>query len=269
MKKDLKFGFMCCLNPVEKSFDYALSNEMQHIEMDLIKDFHAIETFDAKRVNKIKKLADENKISLSLHTPYTINPGEEVEFFRKANENYLKKLILLAKKLNCTHITAHMGFWVGLPHWEWKRKKGLDSLVKTIKHIIPLLRKNKIYLALENVNPMPKNSEFQLLGDSIKDLRYIYSELKSPYVKMCLDTGHANVSDGPAKYIQEFGKKIVCCHFHDNKGRNDEHLPVGRGTINWERVCEEFNKINFKGPFISEVFNKNPKESRKDFIKFF
>jgi sugar phosphate isomerase/epimerase len=255
--------------PIEESFKMAILNGLDHIEIDLIQTYHNIETFNIRRINEIKRLSKKHNIPLSLHTPYTINPGDEVEFFRKVNEEYLKKCILLAHKLNCTHITTHMGFWVGLPSWKWKRKKALDILVKTIKNVVPLLKKYKVYLALENVNPMPENSEFQLLGDNIEDLEYIYSKVKSSFVRMCLDTGHANINEGPLKYIQKFGKRIISVHFHDNNKRIDEHLAVGAGNINWKKVTNEFKKMKFTGPFISEVFSQTPKEAKEDLLKFF
>lgn len=264
-----KFGMMAVKKPIEKSFEDAVDNGLEHIEIDLIQTHHDIETFNATRMNKIKKLSRKYDISLSLHTPYTINPADEVEFFRKANEDYLKKCILLAYKLNCTHITAHIGFWVGLPWWRWKRKKTLNLLIKTIKNVIPSLKKYKVYLALENVNPMSKDSEFQLLGDSIKDLDYIFSRIKSPFVKMCLDTGHANISEGPIKYIRKYGKKIISVHFHDNNKKNDEHLAIGKGTINWKKVVSGFKNIKFNGPFISEVFSRTPRQAKEDLLKFF
>ena len=54
--------------------------------------------------------------------------------------------------------------------------------------------KYKVILALENVVPIPAGSEYYLLGDSIEDLKYIYSHIDSDYLKFCLDTGHANTA---------------------------------------------------------------------------
>lgn len=266
---NLKFGLMAVKQPLEAVFGVTSAAGLQHIEIDIIQPHLSLESFPFSRIKKLKELAQLHGVSLSLHTPYTINPADEVGFFRKANEEYLKRLIALACRLQCTHITTHIGFWVGLTSWGWKRKAALDALVVTLKNLLPSLRRHRIPLTLENVNPMPRDSEFQLLGDNIEDFEYIYSEVGSPLIRMCLDVGHAHANEGPLGYIQNFGAKIVAVHFHDNHGKYDEHLAVGAGTIDWKKVAAGFRGIGFTGPFISEVFARTPKQAKEDLLSFF
>lgn len=265
----LKFGLLAVKKPIEEMFEVANQSGISHIEIDLIKEHSYVETFSAKRISDINKLAKKYKISVSLHIPYTINPSDTIPMIRNANVEYFKKCILLAHKLNATHITTHIGYCNGLPSWDWMRKQALDRLVLSLSEVLPICKKYKVYLALENVNPMPKDSEFFYLGDNISDLEYLYNQLKSPFLKLCLDTGHANTNEGPVQYLKKFGDKLVSIHVHDNKGKYDEHLAIGEGTIDWKNFANELKKMKFSGPFVSEVFSRTPQEAREDLEKYF
>ena len=264
----IRFGLLAVKNPIEKMFEVASQSGISHIEIDLIKDHSYVESFGLKRIAKIKNLAKKFDISISLHIPYTINPSDRIPMIRKANVEYLKKCILLAHNLKATHITTHLGYCNGLPSWDWMRKQALDRLVLSLEEILPLCKKYDVILAFENVNPMPKDSEFFYLGDNMRDLDYLYGRIKTPFFKLCLDTGHANTNEGPMRYLRKFRDKIVAIHVHDNKGKYDEHLAIGEVNIDWKNFSKELKRIKFYGPYISEVFSRTPKETREDFEKY-
>lgn len=59
-----------------------------------------------------------------------------------------------------------------------------------------------------------------------------------------LDIGHAhcNSSTDVITWIQRLGTLIGYVHLHDNHGRDDEHLGLGRGTIPVKEVCQALNE---------------------------
>lgn len=60
---------------------------------------------------------------------------------------------------------------------------------------------------------------------------------------ICLDIAHANISKtGIAGWEQACASFIACYHINDNDGRIDSHLPLGEGTIDWERVIPQMKK---------------------------
>jgi sugar phosphate isomerase/epimerase len=264
-----RFGCLALRKPAEEMFEAASNSGISHIEIDLLEEHSRIESLDNKRIRQIVRLARTFGVSVSLHLPYTVNPSDEIPSIRRANIEYLKQVVMLAHKIKATHVTTHIGYYIGLSSWSWKRKQALDRLILSLEEVLPLCERLDVLLALENANPMPTDSEFSYLGDNINDLKYIFDKLKSPMIKLCLDVGHANTNEGPAKYIAAFADKIVVAHIHDNKGMHDEHLAIGMGTINWKILAEEFKKIDFYGPFIYEVISKTPKESRADLGEYF
>jgi sugar phosphate isomerase/epimerase len=263
---DLVFGFDVVRKPVEECFGYAAEYGLAHLEIDLIRESSFIETFDYERISNLRGLSEEFGITLSLHTPFTVNPADKIPAISDASIAYLKRCVSVAHELDATHVTTHVGYCLGVKP---SKQKALTRLAANLKQVLQDCRKLDVNLAIENVNPMPKGSELFYLGDSIEECDYLLSELESPYLNLCLDIGHANTNEGPLAYIQKFGNKIVNVHFHDNNGKTDDHCDVGEGTVPWKKVAELLKRINFWGPFVSECFNSEPHEAKVALQKYF
>lgn len=264
-----KFGFNVFDQPPEDFFEYASDKKLKHIEINLTGNHSILQSFDNKRIRKLKKLAAENKIKLSIHLPYTVNISDIIGPIRNGSITYLKECILFASKIKATHITAHIGSFYWFPFEKYMRRKALHRFLKYLREILLLCEMHNVKIALENVVPIPQGSEFYLLGDNIEDFKYIFENVDSKHLKFCLDTGHANMGEGVISYINNFYDKLISVHFHDNKGTNDEHLPVGKGTVPWLSLAEELEVIKYRGPLVSECRNINPHEAAELFQSYF
>ena len=65
-------------------------------------------------------------------------------------------------------------------------------------------------------------------------------------IAVCLDVGHVNVFSPLAskKWIKVLGKTLTHMHIHDNCGKQDKHLPVGSGKINFKDIFKALKKYN-------------------------
>ena len=259
----MKYGFNVFDKPVEEYFTYAVKHGLNHLEIDLIKDHSNIYSFDKERIINLNRLSEKHNITLSLHTPYTINPADRRTGPRDETIAYLIHCAVVANKLKATHITTHIGFFFGMPLWKRIRQNALDRLLFSLKQIVKECESLQVNLALENASIKPLYSDSFFLGDNIGDFKHIFFEINSPYINMCLDMGHANISEGPLKYIENFGEKIINIHYHDNRGKIDNHLSPGEGTIPWKNVMSALKKVNYGGPLISECFKIEPHEAVK------
>lgn len=264
-----KFGFNVFNQPPEYFFEYAHYNSLKHIEINLTQDHSSLESFTSKRIRKLNRLAERYKVKLSIHLPYTINIADIIGTIRNSNLAYLKECITLAKKIRATHITSHLGNFYWFPSERWMRHKAIQRYLKCLHEVLMNCEESKINLALENVVAIPHGSDFYMLGDTIADFKYIYSNIDSKYLKFCLDTGHANMGEGTTEYIKNFHDKLICVHYHDNSGKNDEHLPVGEGSIPWQDVAIHLGKIKYRGPLISECRNIKPHKAAELFRTYF
>jgi len=53
-------------------------------------------------------------------------------------------------------------------------------------------------------------------------------------MKVLLDVGHANIGQKKnlvESFFKGFSGKIVHLHLSDNKGKDDDHLPIGVGYV--------------------------------------
>lgn len=63
-----------------------------------------------------------------------------------------------------------------------------------------------------------------------------------------LDTGHLNAQKEILPLsVEKLGKQIFYLHVSDNDGKTNEHLALGRGTVDWEGVFLALKKHGFDG----------------------
>ena len=56
-------------------------------------------------------------------------------------------------------------------------------------------------------------------------------------------------------FVRAFGDRIHSAQLSDNRGRVDEHMTIGEGTIDFARVLGALGRIGFAGPLIIELFD--------------
>ncbi len=73
-----------------------------------------------------------------------------------------------------------------------------------------------------------------------------------------LDVGHAYV--GSNKFdglLKAFGTRLVHVHMSDNRGRSDDHIPLGAGRIDWQYVIQEIKTLGYDDTITLEVFSSD------------
>ena len=124
---------------------------------------------------------------------------------------------------------------------------------ETIRRAIPYAEKKRIHILIENV----WNT---FLIEPLTMARYI-DELDSPYVKAYFDVGNVVRWGWPQHWIEVLAERIVKIHIKEynlkvamNEGMGKGFaVPIGQGSIDWKRVCEELKKIGYRGWATAEV----------------
>ena len=262
----MKYGYTISIEELPGATKYPSNNGLEYLEINMTSQkslIHYDGTF------KHLERAIENNYTLNLHFPFTISISDIIPTIRKKSIKELCSIIEVAGRLQVKSITIHPGVFYWFPVEKWMRKKALKRLVNSLLIIADVCEKNNVKIALENVVPIPQGSEYLFLGDNVNDFLYIFEHIDNESVGFCLDTGHANLSEGSAVYIKELGHKLINVHYHDNLGNNDNHMIVGEGNIDWPEVCTELHSINYAGPLISECRKIHPKESMEKLEYYF
>jgi sugar phosphate isomerase/epimerase len=77
-----------------------------------------------------------------------------------------------------------------------------------------------------------------IIEETPERLIRLVDTIDHPLLKICMDTGHLNVCAkiSPPEWIRRLGTRLRHVHMHDNNGASDQHLPVGRGTLNFDEI---------------------------------
>ena len=263
-----RFGYSIYDIPVEECIDYALKNDFSHFEIELSPKHSNLTSFTRKRIHKLKDISEKHSFTYSLHPPSSTNLGHSVKFLHDKNIRYIKKCIELGAELGVTHITLHLGNFVGHTCMRLYRKAALNQVIDSLKILIEFSAQKNIILGIENSAKLHIGSDIELLGDNVNDFDIIYSQINSPFIKLCLDIGHANLNEGALQYLELFEDKICCVHYHDNFGLKDEHLQIDSGNINWADIMMALKKICYNGLFISECFKTEPHLAKNLFLNY-
>ena len=289
----MKIGFVSRIGEFPEKewkgeFEIAGENEVSHLELIINYPFFGPKTYTKEQVKILKGLAQENKLELILHLlpnqyqlPADISYGDAPEQFQE-HERYLrdkvfniasldigvrnfsieeiKRTLDIAKGLDAKLIVIHGGSFKQEEIKDYKKnlKKARESLVKLNQEF----ENSGVRLGIENLPTKGHSGTTSCeLPIYSKDLIYLINGLDN--VGICFDIGHANTLKNPIKFYEEISKsgKIWDMHLHDNAGKRDSHLAIGKGNINWLEFLQELKKDNYKGYFSIELdtWNETPK----------
>ena len=158
----------------------------------------------------------------------------------KMREYYVRE-IKAAAVLGCPYLVIHPCMPDGW-HNEVDAERSFLLNVELFRYLLPYAKQYGVVLCVENM-PFKKQAISSPLG-----IKRLVREIDDPYLKVCLDTGHANVfSNDIGADIRLFGDDLAVLHVHDNNGREDRHQPPYMGTIDWDAFTDALAEIGFSG----------------------
>lgn len=202
---------------------------------------------DQERMRKLREIGESQDLVYTLHAPFaSINIATPAEDMRNFILKRLEKSMVFARQLECRLMVFHSGLRTGVssfyPGTDWKTN------IKSVHKLLKLSRKHGVKIAIENVPEL-----YGFLVANVEQFSRFFNEL-SENLGLVLDVGHSNINDQTHTLIEAFGKKIDHVHAHDNDGKQDLHLGVGYGTVNWKKFAEDIRKTSFKGLVMVESY---------------
>lgn len=99
----------------------------------------------------------------------------------------------------------------------------------------------------------------QRFGARVADLLELIHMVGAPNIGICFDVAHAVVSAGTwESELKACLPHVRSVHASDTAGAEDEHLPLGDGAIDWDRVITVLEEAGFDGGFVLEVAGGEP-----------
>lgn len=228
---------------LKESIEFAQRHSFDCLE--IWADFpHAYPDFTNKKERKaIKKTVNDTGMDLAVHSPMfniniaSLNPGIRTESIRQ-----VKSSIDLAADLEAKIVVLHPGTTpFSLPEI---KKVAQERNLEALNACLILAKKRGVELVLENIGLSQNN-----LDSSLDEFCLLVETLK---VGVAFDLAHAYLSWGIPATLERLKEKIIHVHINDAKKREDSHLPVGLGEIDYSIVKDFLAK--FEGMMIIEVF---------------
>jgi len=235
VKPKIGLSTLYCLGePFKKMTESILKTDTTYIEI-VDEGFHAL---NKRRVQILNELAASYGLKYTVHAPFAdINIASPSKPLLNTTLKRLKKSILYASALNCQIWVFHPGLQTGIsmfyPGKEWTRN------LKTARLLFKFAKDHSVEAAIENV-PEP----FPFIMKSTEDFKRFYSEVNEN-IGLVLDIGHANINKQTELFLTTFADKIVHMHAHNNYGKSDQHLGIGHGNVNWEKVANLVREISY------------------------
>lgn len=168
-----------------------------------------------------------------VHGPYTeLNPSSIDSRALKLTRDRYEEAYQVCRRLGVNRMVVHSGFIPHLYYRGWHKEKSVAFW--------------KSYM-------IDKPENFQLLIENVFEddpylIKSITEEINDERVRICLDTGHVNVSSEKnydvLYWIRELGELIGHMHIHNNYGEKDEHGSISAGNINMEKVIAFTDKYS-------------------------
>lgn len=223
-------------------FDYL------ELAMDPPMAHHSVLT--ANRQAIARALADTG-LGLVCHLPTFVSTADLTESLRRASVDEMHRSLEVADSLGADKVVLHPSMVGGMGAFVPATAKGyaFDFFAGMVAAAMEL----QTTICLENM--FPRNG----IGVTPDELGEIFAAF--PSLRLTLDTGHANIdSDRNSRLLQlveRFGDRLGHLHFSDNRGKRDDHLAVGRGTVNFKELVRRLRKTGYDDTLTLEVFEQD------------
>lgn len=160
--------------------------------------------------------------------------------------------------ITCLKATAYLGapYMVVhpmMPFGDWQDPDPEAAQQYNVDFLSMLAKYGEEYGVVSCLETMPFKGTKSISTNA--NILKIVKAVDSPWVRVCLDTGHCNLfldedwCERPVESVKMFGKEYLkTLHVHDNSGKNlDNHWIPYTGTIDWKGFSTALHEIGYEG----------------------
>ncbi|MFQ6105788.1 MAG: sugar phosphate isomerase/epimerase family protein, partial [Candidatus Hydrothermarchaeaceae archaeon] len=175
----------------------------------------------------IRDILQTYNIGVAIHAPFSdLNIASSDERIRQKSIFLICGFIEVADFLGASTLTFHSGRVSRGESWETALGYNMESIAEIAK----FGKKYNVELCLEN-GPTYAGA----INTKAHELRDAMTSIDG-LMGITLDVGHANTVGDVCSFIRELHPWLKNVHLHDNMGREDNHLAIGEGKINFKGI---------------------------------
>ena len=180
-------------------------------------------------------------LTYSIHAPFNdINIASLNESVREMSVIELIKIMNMASELDIKTVTIHPGLYSMVV--SGLEDRSIMAAKRSLRTLDRMAQECGVRLCVEN---MPGFRFF--LGQTAEQMSEL---LEGTNLPICLDIGHANTTGQLNEIIDTLGNRIMNVHIHDNDGKQDQHLTIGEGTVDFDDCLKRLS--SYGGRYIIE-----------------
>jgi len=190
---------------------------------------------------RLKDFMASSNLRFTVHGPISdINLGSLNPAMRKAALKETLDNIRIAGELDISPLTVHIGFLSPLTILYPDKTRDISRA--TLKVVDAAATEHGVAVAVENM-PRTKWAVFVEPWELLQ-------AIEGTNLGICFDIGHANIT-GNIEEFMEHRDRFVNVHIHDNNGKWDEHLILGKGNIDLKDIIKKLMP-KYKGNWVIE-----------------
>lgn len=194
-------------------------------------------------ISEIKNIIETTDLVLTLHLPFSdLNLASLNHPIWKETIRQMSSCLERASdfvELAVVHPGHLSPLGMQLPEMAWRQN------IEGLQAVCDVAAGMGIQVGVENM----VNMQF-IFGKQPGEVMGMIESLERENVGLTLDIGHANTNGMVDEFLSDLSR-VIHVHLHDNKGKSDEHLGLGKGNVNWKKVIKKLS--GYKGRAVTEA----------------
>lgn len=225
------------------NFASKLGASILELKLDRLELLSALS--DKGKALEIKNLLNSYDFKYFIHFPsIDINLASVNPLLRRVSKKTILKAMLFATELDVELLISHVGR-LSRDYPQKLVKKAMKNVTNSLRKINQLANNLDIIFTIENDH---KSKDYVLAGYP----EQISLLIENVGCKLTFDIGHAHTVGKIEDFTKLLDKFIVNVHLHDNNGGEDEHLPIGKGSIDFTSLFKTMKNWRGQKPLIIE-----------------
>lgn len=197
------------------------------LEMDLIPEIAIkgpqLDELDQVLLKDVSQTLADYNLRPYVHAPFfDLNIGALDPAIRQVSQQRLSQSLAFANQLNASVMIIHPG----VDKWRYPNleQTWLNNAKVSFQALTEQAAVADCRLAVENI-----------YEDTPALLVQLVEEIGSEWFGHCFDVGHWHLFGklAMAEWLDAIAPHLVHLHLHDNHGKADDHLPLGKGSIDF------------------------------------
>ncbi len=223
----------------EKYLSYVIHHRV-NVEIALRGD--DLDRFNFKDFLKVSETLKEEGLLTTVHLPFMdLSPAAFDSMIKKASLKRLYHSMEISALFSPQNLVLHSGFRP--VYYREVKEIWQKNFLEVLSELISFAEDLNLTLSLENV--------FEEAPDFIKP----FFESYKGKLFWCFDPAHARVfsKEHEKVWLKELYFYLKEIHVHDNSGKEDEHLAVGKGNIDFDFIFTFLKEKELRPLLVSEA----------------